>query len=346
MPYVNPSAPAVTVKLIAADAVNVPEFTVLVCPTVPDPFAVTLRFVGNVSPVVVAVSQIVLLVPVNVIVPLVFASARVLELLEENAAVEIEKVLMVSVPAVSVNSCVDAIVNAPPNVHPPPTPLKVIGLLIVTPLVVTVLPVAVETNVIALVWPGEWTDVAPIVKFPYNDKAAPFIYVLFVAYVMLLYVPFTVTASNTEVPPLTVKLGEVVEVQPVPTSIVRACNDEPAPPQVIGRLMAGIVRLVVVPVFQTVPLLPLALIDAPATAEMVLVFELLDEKNPVVSVLVLSASVPAVNVVVAVANVIMELEQVTTPPGALIVNAFIALARVTRFILNVMVPSNVTPNAE
>jgi hypothetical protein len=39
-------------------------------------------------------------------------------------------------------------VKALPRVHPPPTPLRIRGALIVTPLVVMVLPVVVALNVI------------------------------------------------------------------------------------------------------------------------------------------------------------------------------------------------------
>jgi len=50
------------------------------------------------------------------------------------------------VPAVKVNELL--VVKALPNVHAPPTPLKFTWPVIVTPFVVTVLPVLVDVNVI------------------------------------------------------------------------------------------------------------------------------------------------------------------------------------------------------
>ena len=54
---------------------------------------------------------------------------------------------MLKVPAL-IDTLATPIVRALPNVHPPPTPLNAMPPLIVTPLVVTVLPVDVELNVI------------------------------------------------------------------------------------------------------------------------------------------------------------------------------------------------------
>ena len=53
---------------------------------------------------------------------------------------------MSKVPVVTLR--VLAVVKALPSVQPPPTPLKIIWPVIVTPFVVTVLPVPVDVNVI------------------------------------------------------------------------------------------------------------------------------------------------------------------------------------------------------
>ena len=55
---------------------------------------------------------------------------------------------VLNVPAVIVKSRLPAVVRALPSVQPPPTPLKVVPALMVTPFVVIVLPVAVEEKVI------------------------------------------------------------------------------------------------------------------------------------------------------------------------------------------------------
>ena len=52
-------------------------------------------------------------------------------------------------PFVTVIAFVLDNVNALPNVHPPPTPLNTIKVLMVTPLVVMVFPVVVALNVMA-----------------------------------------------------------------------------------------------------------------------------------------------------------------------------------------------------
>jgi len=66
---------------------------------------------------------------------------------EENMPVVKSNPFRVRVPLFSVVVSVTPVLNALPKLHAPATPSNVIGLLIVTPLVVTVLPVLVELNV-------------------------------------------------------------------------------------------------------------------------------------------------------------------------------------------------------
>ena len=66
---------------------------------------------------------------------------------DENEPVVKLNPFRVRVPLFSVVVSVAPVLNALPKLHAPPTPSNVTGLLIVTPLVVTVLPVLVELNV-------------------------------------------------------------------------------------------------------------------------------------------------------------------------------------------------------
>ena len=86
--------------------------------------------------------------PFNTILPVPNANTLVFELLLANKPVVRVKVPNASVPAVSVVVSVLPKVKLPCNVHAPPTPLKVNGLLIVMPPLVKVLDV-VAVNVTA-----------------------------------------------------------------------------------------------------------------------------------------------------------------------------------------------------
>jgi len=83
----------------------------------------------------------------SVMFPVPKAIVRVLALLELNAPIVSVNVLRLSVPLVSVSERDAVVVSALPSVHEPPTPLNVIFPDIITPFVVTVLPVVVALNV-------------------------------------------------------------------------------------------------------------------------------------------------------------------------------------------------------
>jgi hypothetical protein len=70
-------------------------------------------------------------------------------LLELSDSVVIANPPELNVPLFTAIELVNPVVSADPNVHAPPTPLKVSEPLRVVPLVVTVLPVVVALNVIA-----------------------------------------------------------------------------------------------------------------------------------------------------------------------------------------------------
>ena len=101
-----------------------------------------------VRPVTVAIVQIVLPLFTTVMFPVSKFNVRVLELLLLNRPAVSVNVPSDKVPLLSAISRRDDNVNALPSVHPPPTPLKVTLPFMVTPFVVTVLPVVVELNVI------------------------------------------------------------------------------------------------------------------------------------------------------------------------------------------------------
>lgn len=86
--------------------------------------------------------------PLTVIFPVPKARRRTLaELTLKNPAVSVN-VLSDSVPWLSVAVRKEESVSALKSVHPPPAPLKVTLPFMVTPFVVTVLPVVVDVNVI------------------------------------------------------------------------------------------------------------------------------------------------------------------------------------------------------
>lgn len=121
----------------------------------------------SVDPVLVKVRLVVVLVfhplePVKVTAELVISSVLVLLLLLTNEAQESAKPPVEKVPAVKVTLAV--VVNAPPNVQPPPTPLNITAGVKVLPLVVIVLPVVVDENVI--VPDADQVIFATIVKLP------------------------------------------------------------------------------------------------------------------------------------------------------------------------------------
>ena len=104
----------------------------------------------KVSPVVVAVVQMVPLFPVNVHVPEPIVMVRVLEFEEENKPAVKFLPLASKVPLVRVTVRVEPTTISSANCQVPPTPLKVIGKSSVLPLLVMVLVPEVAAKVVAL----------------------------------------------------------------------------------------------------------------------------------------------------------------------------------------------------
>ena len=137
----------VSVKMIVEDAMEAVEFAPPLLNTVPVP----------------VIYQV--LVPIK--------RVRTFELLELQDPQVTVKLLVFNVPFVSVSARSDApdMLRLSCSVHPPPTPLNVIGLLNATPFMVMVFPVVVAVNVRALADVG-MVIVGLSVKLPATVKAS------------------------------------------------------------------------------------------------------------------------------------------------------------------------------